>query len=111
MGDGERDCGDGSDEAECGAQSGPGAETGGDTARCGDSGAGHSWPCASGDQCVDPDWVCDGDRDCDDGSDEAGAHCHPAPADNITSHAATTSNMTYNVTSKATTSSNEDCDP
>ena len=26
--DGERDCGDGSDEAECGVQPGPGAETG-----------------------------------------------------------------------------------
>ena len=26
--DGERDCGDGSDEAECGGQPGPGAETG-----------------------------------------------------------------------------------
>ena len=66
-------------------------------------------------QCVDPDWVCDGDRDCDDGSDEAGPHCQPALANNITSHAAPTSNITYNVTSKATTfnttSSNEDCDP
>merc|ERR1719195_1921373 len=102
MGDGERDCGDGSDEAECGAQSGPGAETGGDTARCGDSGAGHSWPCASGDQCVDPDWVCDGDRDCDDGSDEA--HCHPAPAANITFDV--TSNVTSNTTSSRAPTSN-----
>ena len=65
-------------------------------------------------QCVDPDWVCDGDRDCDDGSDEAGAHCQPALAANITSHAALTSNITSNVTSnvtsKATTSFNEDSD-
>ena len=66
-------------------------------------------------QCVDPDWVCDGDRDCDDGSDETEAHCQPAQTANITSHAAPTSNITYNVTSKATTfnttSSNENCDP
>lgn len=30
------------------------------------------WSCASGDQCVPDMWRCDSQRDCEDGSDEAG---------------------------------------
>jgi hypothetical protein len=30
------------------------------------------WPCQSGSQCVDESWLCDGEADCDDRSDEYG---------------------------------------
>ena len=51
--DGEVDCADGSDEADCG----PPAD---------------SFDCADGSDTVPGAWVCDGTRDCLDGSDEVG---------------------------------------
>ena len=58
--DGDDDCGDASDEADC-APAEPGS-------KC----RYYEWACASGDQCIPKSFQCDGENDCQDMSDETG---------------------------------------
>ena len=39
-----------------------------------------TFACSNGAECIDPGWVCDGDADCADGSDEVVAQCEPGGA-------------------------------
>ncbi|CAJ0956680.1 unnamed protein product, partial [Mesorhabditis belari] len=68
--DGQPDCGDGSDEADCD-----------NTRKC------LGFKCNTGNKCIEADQKCDGKKDCDDGEDEAGCddECH-AGTFNCTNH-------------------------
>lgn len=57
--DSENDCGDGSDEQNCGRPS---------DGRCSPA----EFSCSAGDQCIPRSFHCDGQTDCQDGSDEYG---------------------------------------
>ena len=58
--DGDDDCGDGSDEADC-SPAPPGSPC-----------RYYEWQCASRDQCIPRAFQCDGENDCQDMSDETG---------------------------------------
>ena len=58
--DGDDDCGDGTDEAEC-TLNPPGSPC-----------RYYEWECASRDQCIPRSFQCDGENDCQDNSDEFG---------------------------------------
>ncbi|CAK1543699.1 unnamed protein product [Leptosia nina] len=67
--DGRPDCSDGSDEAEhCGKRNETGGECGGGAGRC--ACAPGSFRCAHSALCLHTSLYCDGDADCEDGSDE-----------------------------------------
>merc|ERR1719397_1878939 len=57
---GDKDCKDGSDEAEDLCQNCP---------------VGRSFQCDNTTKCIKENWLCDGDRDCEDGSDEEQKKC------------------------------------
>ena len=44
------------------------------------------FPCTHGNKCIKPSWLCDGGRDCSDGSDEIKANCNGGAANGMISY-------------------------